>query len=430
VARNKSVERKRLREEELELEEEEELVQDEVLDEENQMTSEELVEDEEEPLLTPDELIARAIARGYVTTDDILEAFPEAENDLADLEDLFIRLQDQDIPLYDDEEEALADLQRGKAEEINDQEDLELNEVPTGDTVSLYFREMARVPLLSPEEEMQLARQLERGREAELSLKKNGHDPERRQQLQREVELGQAARDHLIRANTRLVISIAKKYVGQGVPFPDLIQEGNLGLMRAVDKFDHRRGYKFSTYATWWIRQAVTRAVADQARTIRLPVHMGDSIRRLYRAARELEQEHGRPPTPEEIAKMMDIEPRRVRWMLRVARHPLSLEKPVGEEEDSELGSFIEDEESPPPPEAADHGLLREQLEAVLSTLTPRQARILRLRFGLHDGHSYTLEEVGRKFGVTRERIRQIEAQALRRLRHPSRSRLLKDYLS
>ncbi|MGQ9457650.1 MAG: sigma-70 family RNA polymerase sigma factor, partial [Anaerolineae bacterium] len=249
-----------------------------------------------------------------------------------------------------------------------------------------------------------------------------------RERLLEEVRKGQEAREKLIRANTRLVVSVAKRYVGQGVPLPDLIQEGNLGLMRAVNKFDYRRGYKFSTYATWWIRQAVSRAVSDQGRTIRLPVHMGDSIRRLYRTIHQLEQEWGRPPTPEEIAEAMDLDPRRVRWMLRVSRHPLSLEQPVGEEEDSELGSFIEDDDSTPPPEAADQTLLREKLEELLDTLSPREARILRLRFGLQDGHYYTLEEVGKKFGLTRERIRQIEAQALNRLRHPRRSRQLKDF--
>jgi RNA polymerase primary sigma factor len=289
---------------------------------------------------------------------------------------------------------------------------------------------MGRVPLLTPEEEQELAKTLERGRRAEKRLAKDGHDPVEREKLLEEVRKGQEAREKLIRANTRLVVSVAKRYVGQGVPLPDLIQEGNLGLMRAVNKFDYRRGYKFSTYATWWIRQAVSRAVSDQGRTIRLPVHMGDSIRRLYRTIHQLEQEWGRPPTPEEIAEAMDLDPRRVRWMLRVSRHPLSLEQPVGEEEDSELGSFIEDDDSTPPPEAADQTLLREKLEELLDTLSPREARILRLRFGLQDGHYYTLEEVGKKFGLTRERIRQIEAQALNRLRHPRRSRQLKDYLS
>ncbi|MCB0212630.1 MAG: RNA polymerase sigma factor RpoD, partial [Anaerolineae bacterium] len=248
--------------------------------------------------------------------------------------------------------------------------------------------------------------------------------------LKRFMREGDRARDHLIKANTRLVVSIAKKYMGQGVPFSDLIQEGNLGLMKAVEKFDYRRGYKFSTYATWWIRQAITRALADQGRTIRVPVHMSDRIRKLHQISRQLEQVWGRKPTPEELAEHMDLEPAKVRWMLRVSRHPVSLERPVGEEEDSELGNFIEDEDAPTPPDAAYHRLLQEKLEDVLSTLTPREARILRLRFGLQNGRSYTLEEVGKKFGLTRERIRQIEGQALRKLRHPRRSRQLRDYLS
>ncbi|MFB0533543.1 MAG: RNA polymerase sigma factor RpoD/SigA, partial [Anaerolineae bacterium] len=247
--------------------------------------------------------------------------------------------------------------------------------------------------------------------------------------LRRQIKAGYAARDHLILANTRLVISVAKRYRGQGVPFHDLIQEGNLGLMRAVDKFDPSRGYKLSTYATWWIRQAVTRALADQGRTIRLPVHMGESIRKLNRTAYQMEQDHGLSPSPEEIADEMGLKPRRVRWMLKVARHPLSLQKPVGEEKDSELGNFIEDDETPPPPEVAEQTLLRTTLEELLTTLRPREERVLRLRFGLQDGYHYTLEEVGEKFGLTRERIRQIEKQALQRLRHPRRSRRLRDYL-
>ncbi len=244
------------------------------------------------------------------------------------------------------------------------------------------------------------------------------------------MRLGELARDHLTKANSRLVVSIAKKYMGQGVPFLDLIQEGNLGLMKAVDKFDYKRGYKFSTYATWWIRQAVTRAIADQGRTIRVPVHMSDRIRKLYRVSRELEQTLGREPTPKEIAEVMDLSPQKVRWMLRISRRPLSLEKPVGEDGDSELGSFIEDEDTPTPLDTATHDLLRKELESALATISPREARILRLRFGLIDGRAHTLEELGQKFGLTRERIRQIEGEALRRLRHPSRARRLKDYLN
>ena len=292
---------------------------------------------------------------------------------------------------------------------------------------------MARVPLLAPAEEILLAKTLEKGRNAQTRFIKKSHkkslNEEETLKLRRYIREGDKARDHLIKANTRLVVSIAKKYMGQGVPFSDLIQEGNLGLMKAVEKFDYRRGYKFSTYATWWIRQAITRALADQGRTIRVPVHMSDRIRKLHQVSRQLEQVWGRKPTPEELAFHMELEPSKVRWMLRVSRHPVSLERPVGEEEDSELGNFIEDEDAPTPPDAAYHRLLQEKLEDVLSTLTPREARILRLRFGLQNGRSYTLEEVGKKFGLTRERIRQIEGQALRKLRHPRRSRQLRDYL-
>jgi len=382
-------------------------------------------------------LLEKATTQGYVTIDDILMAYPEAEEDLAQLEELFIYLQGQEIPVYGDSQEAEQEMraQVGRkpeeaATEPRGEDEVELNDLPATDPISLYFHEMGRVPLLTSEEEQDLARTLERGRRAEKRLDRNGHGRIERERLLREARWGLEAREKLIRANTRLVVSVAKRYVGQGVPLPDLIQEGNLGLMRAVGKFDYRRGYKFSTYATWWIRQAVSRAVSDQGRTIRLPVHMGDSIRRLYRTIHQLEQEKGRPPKPEEIADAMELDPRRVRWMLRVSRHPLSLEQPVGEEADSELGSFIEDDDATPPPDAADQALLREKLEELLDTLSPREARILRLRFGLQDGHYYTLEEVGRKFGLTRERIRQIEAQALNRLRHPRRSRQLKDYLS
>jgi RNA polymerase primary sigma factor len=307
-----------------------------------------------------------------------------------------------------------------------------LSGIAADDTISLYLKEMARVPLLAPAEEILLAKNLEKGRKAQKKLAHthSRYDDETERKLRRYIREGDRSRDHLIKANTRLVVSIAKKYMGQGVPFSDLIQEGNLGLMKAVEKFDYRRGYKFSTYATWWIRQAITRALADQGRTIRVPVHMSDRIRKLHQVSRQLEQVWGRKPTPEELAEHMDLEPSKVRWMLRVSRHPVSLERPVGEEEDSELGNFIEDEDAPTPPDAAYHRLLQEKLEDVLSTLTPREARILRLRFGLQNGRSYTLEEVGKKFGLTRERIRQIEGQALRKLRHPRRSRQLRDYLS
>jgi RNA polymerase primary sigma factor len=382
-----------------------------------------------------DELLDQAAERGYVTLDDILTAFPEAEENVAQLEDLFDYFYEQGIEVYEDGAEAKQEKVKGAPEATQPREKSMggggdgLRDIPPTDITSLYFHEMGQVPLLTVEEETELAQRWRRGRQAEQRLSRNGHDKRERARLCRQIKAGYAARDHLIMANTRLVISIAKRYRGQGVPFQDLIQEGNLGLMRAADKFDPDRGYKFSTYATWWIRQAVTRALADQGRTIRLPVHMGESIRKLNRTAHLMEQDLGRPPSAKEIANEMGLKPRRVRWMLKVARRPLSLQKPVGEEKDSELGSFIEDEDTPPPPEVAEQTLLRATLEELLDTLSPREARILRMRFGLQDGYHYTLEEVGERFGLTRERIRQIEKKALRRLRHPRRSRFLKDYL-
>jgi RNA polymerase primary sigma factor len=399
---------------------------------ENSNQPEEIVDSEANLL---DDLMHKATDRGYLTTDDLLIAFPEAEDNMSQLEEIFIQLINQGIEIYADEEEA--EEEKRLREHPNGEiatppiDPFDLSGIAADDTISLYLKEMARVPLLTPEEEITLAKSLEKGRKAEKRLGRNGFNTEDdRIRLRRFIRDGDRSRDHLIKANTRLVVSIAKKYMGQGVPFSDLIQEGNLGLMKAVEKFDYRRGYKFSTYATWWIRQAITRALADQGRTIRVPVHMSDRIRKLHQVSRQLEQVWGRKPTPEELAENMELEPSKVRWMLRVSRHPVSLERPVGEEEDSELGNFIEDEDAPTPPDAAYHRLLQEKLEDVLSTLTPREARILRLRFGLQNGRSYTLEEVGKKFGLTRERIRQIEGQALRKLRHPRRSRQLRDYLS
>jgi RNA polymerase primary sigma factor len=321
--------------------------------------------------------------------------------------------------------------EEGNFDEFEEEEEhFDMNAVSSDDTVGLYLKEMARVPLLTTEEEVALAKRLEAATAAEANMKsaRQSANHDMLQALINCVEDGKDARDHLIKANTRLVVSIAKRYMGRGVPFLDLIQEGNLGLMKAVEKFDYARGFRFSTYATWWIRQTITRAIADQGRTIRVPVHMSDRIRHLYKTARQLEQEHGRKPTAEEIAAEMDLEPRKVQWMLKVSWRPLSLERPVGEEEDSELGNFIEDDSTPTPSQSAYQNLLREKVEEVLSTLTPREARILRLRFGLQNGRQYTLEEVGQKFGLTRERIRQIEGKALRRLRHPRRSRQLRDF--
>ncbi len=324
------------------------------------------------------------------------------------------------------------DMDDDEEEDADDDDDFDLSDVSSDDTIGLYLKEMARVPLLSNEEEVTLAKRLEAGRAATDQLHALGDSlsPDERDCLLWQIEDGNDARDHLIKANTRLVVSIAKKYMARGVPFLDLIQEGNLGLMKAVEKFDYKRGYRFSTYATWWIRQTITRAIADQGRTIRVPVHMSDRIRRLYKVARQLEQENGCKPTAEEIAEAMDMDPRKVQWMLKVSWRPLSLEHPVGEEEDSELGSFIEDHNTLTPPQSSYQNLLHERIEAVLSTLSEREARILRLRFGLLNGRCYTLEEVGQTFGLTRERIRQIEGKALRRLRHPCRSRQLRDFTS
>jgi RNA polymerase primary sigma factor len=373
----------------------------------------------------------KADAQGYLLTDDIIEAFPKAEEANRQLEELFAFLQGAGIEVYESKADVPPQILT-RARRRLQEEEFDLSTISTDDTVGLYLKEMARVPLLTTEQEVDLAKRLERGLKAQKKLDKmnGGGSYKKCAELQGHIEDGRGAREHLIKANTRLVVSIAKKYIGRGVPFLDLIQEGNLGLMKAVEKYDYRRGFRFSTYATWWIRQTITRAIADQGRTIRVPVHMSDRIRRLYKAARDLEQIHGRKPTPEEIAAELNLEPRKVQWMLKVSWRPLSLERPVGEEEDTELGAFIEDDTTPTPTQSAYQHLLKEKVEEVLATLTPREARILRLRFGLQNGRSYTLEEVGQKFGLTRERIRQIEGKALRRLRHPRRSRQLRDYLT
>ncbi len=383
------------------------------------------------------ELLEKAEVQGYVTVEDVLEVLgDDALEDEEVLGKVLTELRKVGIALelgdQEKENELPAVVEETVPEEAEnpwEEESYSLDEIGVDDSVALYLREMARVPLLSNKEEVELAQKIERGREADTSLKNNGHNLEEAVCLQQQIDSGLSARDHLIRANTRLVVSIAKKYVGRGVPFLDLIQEGNLGLMKAVEKFEYQRGYRFSTYATWWIRQTITRAIADQGRTIRVPVHMSDRIRRLYRRAQEIEQERGVRPTPEELAQELDLEPRKVQWMMRVSWQPLSLERPVGKDEDSELSNFIEDEHTPTPPDTTYQEMLRVRLEEILTSLNPREVRILRMRFGLQNGQSYTLEEVGQKFGLTRERIRQIEGQALRRLRHPSRSRDLRDYL-
>ncbi len=392
-------------------------------------------EDEEYPAIA--RLLDLGRQKTYVTIDDILHFFPDAEQDVEQLEEAFAALISAGIPYVEDEtveEPAEDELERSAADDEVDQINRTLSlddlaNIDTDDTIGLYLKEVSRVPLLTAEEEVDLAQRIERGRMAREELARGNVNARRRHELRRLIEDGWAAREHLITANSRLVISVAKKYMGRGVPFLDLIQEGNIGLIRATKKFDYRRGHKFSTYATWWIRQAVTRAIADQGRTIRVPVHMGDQINKLLRVQHQLTQRLGREPSVEELAEALDVPPKKVENMIQVARRPLSLETPTDDEEDSVLGDFIEDDEAPPPDETATYNLLREHLEEVLNTLPPREVRILQLRYGLLDGQAYTLEEVGRKMGVTRERVRQIEAQALSRLRHPTIRRRLRDYL-
>ncbi len=388
-------------------------------------------------------LIQIGRTKTYVTINDILKVFPDAEEDVSKLEKAFAALIAAGIPyieesdlLEDPTDEALEkearDFEKEQTEETEEKEDHHVDDlanIDTDDTIGLYLKEVSRVPLLTAKEEVSLAQRIETGRMAREELARGNVTQRRRIELRRLVEDGWQAREHLITANSRLVISVAKKYMGRGVPFLDLIQEGNIGLIRATKKFEYRRGHKFSTYATWWIRQAVTRAIADQGRTIRVPVHMGDQINKLLRTQHQLTQKLGRDPTIEELATTLEIPPKKVENMIQVARRPLSLETPTDDEEDSMLGDFIEDDEAPPPDDMATYNLLKEHLVAVLDSLPPREVRILQLRYGLLDGKSYTLEEVGRKMGVTRERVRQIEAQALSRLRHPSIRRRLRDYL-
>ncbi len=408
--------------------------------------------EENAPLMEPGEtpleyLLRTGKENGSVTYDEIMQAIPEVESNMELLEDIFLTLFDHGIEVRDMKEEGsdlpedIIDLEleeekedqakKGAAKaEADISHNIDLSQIEMDDSISLYLKEIGRVPLLTAAEEVELAKRMERGQLAQQRLEEGVEDPIEREYLLWVVRDGERAQEHLIKANSRLVVSVAKKYVGRGVPFLDLIQEGNIGLIRAVNKFDYRRGYKFSTYATWWIRQAVTRAIADQGRTIRVPVHMYEQINRLTRTSRQLVQELGREPTTEEIAEALGVSTKKVEQVIRVSQRPLSLEMPVGEEEDSYLGDFIPDEDAQSPTDEASRQLLREVIDEIFASLSPREVRILQLRFGLVDGYNYTLEEVGRKFGVTRERIRQIEAQALGRLRHPSRSRKLRDYLS
>jgi len=374
-------------------------------------------------------LMEKAGVQGYLTTDDLMETFPDAAQDAKRLSVVLAALRRRGVDVLDGDEDP-ASPAPGLVTAF-DLEPPSRESIAQDDTVGLYLREMSRIPLLTIEEELEIAIRIEKGRRARLEKAKLAglHKAAARRQLDLLIEDGQRAREHLIKANTRLVVSIAKRFIGRGVAFLDLIQEGNLGLMKAVEKFDYTRGFRFSTYATWWIRQTISRAIADQARTIRVPVHMIDRIRQLYKANHDLEQKLGYQPSVEELAQAIGLPVQRVQWIVKVSWLPLSLESPVGDDEESELGYFIEDKFSPTPMQSAYQSMLKDKLEEVLSTLTPREARVLRLRFGLDDGTIYTLEEIGQKFGLTRERIRQIEGRALRRLRHPRRSRQLKDYL-
>jgi RNA polymerase primary sigma factor len=391
----------------------------------------ELIETEEE-ISGEEYLLAKASEQGFVTYSDIQTAFPQAEENLEELEDILATLMEAGIEVGAPEER---EKRKNMVSEESEQPDRVADQkayfdtITIDDTIGLYLKEIGRVPLLTAEEEVILAKRMEAGLFAREELRQDDVPPETQFESQMAVRDGLAAREHLIRANSRLVISVAKKYIGRGVPFLDLIQEGNIGLIRAANKFNYQLGHKFSTYATWWIRQAVTRAIADQSRTIRVPVHMGDQINKLLRTSHRLTQELGREPTSEELANAMDIPTRKAEEMLRVARRPLSLEMPTDDDGESELGDFIEDEDSTAPDEEVTSAMLRELLQDILQDLPPREVRILQLRYGLVDGETYTLEEVGKKLGVTRERVRQIEAQALSRLRHPTHSRKLKDFL-
>ncbi len=353
------------------------------------------------------ELVKAGKAKGVLTYKEIMNMLGDIEIEPDQFDRILESLEAMGIEVVNELPKPDAEGKNGeKTAEPAAEEELDLS-VPEGisidDPVRMYLKEIGKVPLLTAEEEIEIAKRMEQGDEQ--------------------------AKRKLAEANLRLVVSIAKRYVGRGMLFLDLIQEGNLGLIKAVEKFDYRKGYKFSTYATWWIRQAITRAIADQARTIRIPVHMVETINKLIRVSRQLLQELGREPLPEEIAKEMNISEEKVREIIKIAQEPVSLETPIGEEEDSHLGDFIQDDDAPPPAEAASFTLMKEQLMSVLDTLTPREKKVLSLRFGLEDGRQRTLEEVGQEFNVTRERIRQIEAKALRKLRHPSRSKKLKDYL-
>ena len=400
------------------------------------------------------DLIERGKKKGKLSSSELMDVLEELDLESDQMDKIYDTLENLGIDTAGDdylpEMAELAELSDDVVPPMEELEDIPEEEIVDPNTlvdsfgiddpVRMYLKEIGKVNLLSPDEEVQLAQDMGMGDAAEEQMheieraRKQGEEvtltPEEEKELRRAIKRGEAAKQRLAEANLRLVVSIAKRYVGRGMLFLDLIQEGNLGLIKAVEKFDYTKGYKFSTYATWWIRQAITRAIADQARTIRIPVHMVETINKVIRVSRQLLQELGHDPTPEEIAEEMSMPVDKVREILKIAQEPVSLETPIGEEEDSHLGDFIPDEDASEPSEAASFTLLKEQLVDVLGTLTPREEKVLKLRFGIEDGRTRTLEEVGKEFNVTRERIRQIEAKALRKLRHPSRSKKLKDFLN
>ncbi len=411
-----------------------------------------MVVDKATQQLIQQQLSAKAEAQGFVLYDDILTLIPDAEQNIELIEDVIDSLSQLGVPILTEPPAEAAEAPDAEVPDSNElalEDDLdELSElgalgldliaddgyqqaIETDDVVGLYLKEAGRVPLLSGEEEVRLAKRMEQGRLAEEQLAEYGDQLplDDRYDLERLVEDGVLAQEHLIQANSRLVISVAKKYTGRGVPFLDLIQEGNIGLIRAARKFEYQRGHKFSTYATWWIRQAVSRAVADQGRTIRVPVHMGDQINRLRRISLGLTQALGREPTMDEIAEAMQTTPDKINVLLEISRRPISLEAPTDEDEETEIGDFVEDTRGLSPSEATDQEMLRHHLSDALNRLPDREAHILRLRYGLEDGEMHTLEEVGKAIGVTRERVRQLEAQALNRLRRSSSHHILKDFL-
>ena len=375
-------------------------------------------------------LLEKSEVQGYLTMHDLIAIDMGEVYNFDELADLVEYLSSLGVKIVVQDNDGVYNVEEPE-KALGAEHPFSLEGISTDDSVSLYLREMSVVPLLSFDEEVSLAKSIERASSSRREFAgSNGRiKAKRRQELERAIQEGFKARENLIKANTRLVVSIARRHMNRGVPFLDLIQEGNMGLMRAVEKYEYQRGFRFSTYATWWIRQSIVRAIAYQGRTIRVPVHMFDRLRLLYKISREFEQAFGRLPNPQELADHMGSDEAKVRWMLQVAQKPISLESPVGDDEDSEFGMLVEDSSSPSPAQLTYQNMLRERVEEVLSTLSPREARILRLRFGLGQDRVYTLEEVGRKFGLTRERIRQIEGNALRRLRHPGKAGLLRDYV-